>query len=180
MVARFQKDHPMEGLHDARQLDFSVLANQYKPMINKILRSLHIYRNKDEFFQLSLVGLWEASLRFNPEKGEFTNYAYSSIKGLCMAEMTRRNRIEERNVYPEEEFWRTIEDSNLVQPFEKEYWLPFCEGLNENQRKWFLYTCYDGLSIREIASIENVSISTVKAWRKGAQVKLKQNLQTFG
>ena len=167
----------MEGLKDTTTLDFNELAKQYEPMINKILRSLHIFRNKEEFFQTALVGLWEASLRFNPEKGDFTNYAYTYIKGLIMAEMTKKSKYEEHNVYPDDEFWGLIEDQGTEQPFDKKILLSYCEGLTANQIKWFLYTCHDDLSVKDIAQCENVSVSAVKSWRKGAKEKLKRNIQ---
>lgn len=52
-----------------------------------------------------------------------------------------------------------------------------CGMLSENQMKWLQYTLYDGLSIREIAEKEGVSLSAVKNWRQGAREKLKKILQ---
>jgi RNA polymerase sigma factor (sigma-70 family) len=169
----------MEDLKVTRNLEFNDLAKQYEPMINKILRSLQIFRNKEEFIQLGLIGLWEASIRYNPEKGNFTNYAYTYIKGLFMTEMTKSNKHEDRSVYPADEFWFAIEDPNPTLPFEKEFLATYCNGLTENQTKWFLYTCQGGLSVKDIAKREKVSISAVKAWRKGAKTKLRKNLHTL-
>lgn len=164
---------------DPKDQDFNDLAKQYEPMIRKIIHSLNIYKNRDEFFQLGLVGLWEAINRFDAEKGNFTNYAYTYIKGLFMSEMTKATKQEERNVYPKDEFWEVIEDSNSEQPLEMIVLLSYCEALTEKQAKWLLYTCIDGLSVKEIAQREHVSVSTVKAWRKGAQERLKKILEVI-
>ncbi|MDP4171531.1 MAG: sigma factor, partial [Bacillota bacterium] len=60
---------------------FEELSEQYTPMIHKIMNTLHIFKNKEEFYQLGLIALWEANERFDPQKGSFTTFAYSYIKG---------------------------------------------------------------------------------------------------
>lgn len=166
--ARSRKDCKMES--------FEQLSKQYEPMIHKIIRSLHIYKNKENYFHIGLIGLWEAKEAFNPEKGEFTNYAYTFIKGQILNEMNRNNRSEERSVYPKEEYWETVEETNAVQPLEIEFLLSYCQVLTEKETKWVIYTCVDFLSVREIAEKENVSVSAVKQWRNGAKKKLKEQL----
>jgi RNA polymerase sigma factor (sigma-70 family) len=153
--------------------DFEQLAKEFEPMINKIMHTLNIYKNKEEFFQLGLISLWQAQQQYNPAKGKFASYAYSYIKGRFQTEMTKANRIEGRVVYPKEEFWEVIEDGASESPLERQYLLSFCDGLTPTQKKWLLYTCLEGLSVKEIAAKENVSPSAVKQWRKGAREKLK-------
>jgi RNA polymerase sigma factor (sigma-70 family) len=155
---------------------FDQLARQYKPMINKIIHSLHIYKNKEDYFHSGLVGLWEAAEAFNPEKGDFTNYAYSLIKGRILNEMNRNNKQEERSVHPKEEYWETVEDDHPSNPLETEFLLCYCDGLTEKETKWVIYTYVDFLSVAEIAEKENVSASAVKQWRSGAKRKLKTSL----
>lgn len=158
---------------------FDQLAEQYEPMIWKILQSLHIYKNQDEFYQVALIALWEAYERFNPEKGSFTNYAYTFIKGRVMSAMTNSNKYENNCFYPEEEFWSVLEDSAPLQVLEEDMIKSYCVDLTENQKKWVLYSIFDGLQIREIAQIEKVSISTVKGWKKGAKMKIKQTINSI-
>lgn len=149
-------------------------------MIHKIIRSLHIYKNWEEYYQLALIGLWEARERYHPGKGSFTNYAYTYMKGTLLKEMTRSSREQERTVYPEEEFWDLIKDPAAVgagHSFETRFLLAHCGGLTDNQVKWLLYTCLSDLSIKEIAEREQVSVSAVKAWRKGAREKLRMTLE---
>ncbi|PLR75942.1 RNA polymerase subunit sigma-24 [Bacillus sp. V3-13] len=155
---------------------FEELAEQYNPMIHKIIRSLHLYKNEDEFYQIALIGLWEAKERFNSEKGVFLNYAYTYVKGKLLSELARHVKNEERSVYPEEGFWELIEDLSSDRPLERKVLLSYCEPLNEKQTKWVLYTCLDGMTIKEIAEKESVSVSAVKGWRKGAKEIIKEHL----
>lgn len=166
--ARSRKDCKMEG--------FEQLAKQYEPMIHKIIRSLNIYKNQEDYFHIGLVGLWEAAEAFDPEKGEFTNYAYSYVKGQILNEMNRNNRFEERSIHPKEEYWESVEETQADQPLEIEFLLSYCENLTEKETKWVVYTCVEFLSVREIAAKENVSVSAVKQWRNGAKKKLKEQL----
>ncbi|CAH2716791.1 RNA polymerase sigma factor FliA [Neobacillus rhizosphaerae] len=152
--------------------NFEQLATQYEPMIHKIIHSLNIYHNQEEFYQTGLIGLWEASNRFNAEKGKFSNYAYSYIKGKILTELSTATKQKDKSIYPKEEYWDTIEDQGSHQPLEIELLLSYCQGLTEKETKWVLASCLQFLSIREIAEQEQVSISAVKQWRNGARKKL--------
>ncbi|MDQ0974630.1 DNA-directed RNA polymerase specialized sigma subunit [Neobacillus niacini] len=50
---------------------FDELVVQYQPMIHKIIQSLHIYRNEDEFYQTGLIGLWKLHRLSMNEKAAF-------------------------------------------------------------------------------------------------------------
>lgn len=156
--------------------NFDQLAKQYEPMIHKIILTLHIYKNQKEYFHIGLVALWEAAEAFDADKGEFSNYAYSYIKGQILNEMNRSNKREERSVFPKEDYWETVVDQNPGNPLEVEFLLSYCETLTEKETKWVIYTCVDFLSIKEIAEREKVSLSAVKQWRSGAKRKLKERL----
>jgi RNA polymerase sigma factor (sigma-70 family) len=128
---------------------FEKLAIQYTPMVHKIINSLHIYKNRDEFFHHGMIALWEASKRFDPTKGGFTNYAYTYIKGYLLSELRRSNLYEERSIYPMEEFWETVEAPYTEIPLENEILLSYCRYLTENQRKWVLYTVLRDFSVKK-------------------------------
>lgn len=156
---------------------FDKIADKYAPMIYSIIRSLHIYKNKEEFFQTGLIALWEASKSFNAEKGNFEGYAYRYIKGRMMTELTKMNTIADRTVYPKEEFWELIEEPQAAETLPVQLVLSYCDDLTPNQKKWVLYTCLEFLSIKEIAEKEKVSISAVKSWRKGAKKRISEGLE---
>jgi RNA polymerase sigma factor (sigma-70 family) len=155
---------------------FEQLSIQYGKMIHSIIHSLYIYKNRDEYYQIGLIGLWEANARFDPSKGSFTNYAYSYIKGRILSEL-RKNKIhEERNVHVEDEILELMADSYFDHPLQETLLLSYCINLTENQKKWFLDTVLHHLTVREIAEKEGVSVSAVKQWRTGAREKLMNGL----
>ena len=162
----FWKDSPLES--------FEQLVDQYQPMLHKIIHSLHLYKNQDEFYQHSLIALWEASQRFDSQKGSFTNYAYTYIKGYLLMELKKSHQDQERYVQPDEQFWDLAADSHSDDPLQEEILLSYCTTLTPNQKKWLLYTVCDRLSIKEIAELEKVSLSAVKNWRSGARGKVKE------
>jgi RNA polymerase sigma factor (sigma-70 family) len=91
---------------------FEQLAIQYEPVIQRIMYSLHIYKNRDEFPQDGIIALWEASKRFDPAKGNFPTYAYHYIKGYILMELTKETMESVRAFYPKNEFWE-----NAVAPY---------------------------------------------------------------
>jgi RNA polymerase sigma factor (sigma-70 family) len=160
-------------LKDFNVESFDQLAEQYTAMIHKIIHSLHIYKNVEEFYQIGLIGLWEARKSFDVTKGDFTSYAYLYIKGRLLSELTKASNHWEHTVFPKEEYWETVEEYHAEQPCEIQVLLSYCEGLTKNQVKWVVYTFIDDLSVREIAAKERVSVSAVKQWRNGAREKIK-------
>ncbi|OAT80893.1 RNA polymerase subunit sigma-24 [Bacillus sp. MKU004] len=157
---------------------FESVVYQYRNMIHKIIHSLHIYKNQDDFYQIGLVALWEAHQRFLPEKGEFAPFAYTYIKGRILTSLTSERRNDEKNVVQEEEFWDQIKEEMKIEALPKEIVNSYCSGLTENQKKWVQYTCLYMLTVREIAELEGVSLSAVKKWRQGAKNKIKSNIES--
>lgn len=157
---------------------FEQISAQYEPMIHDIMHKLNIYKNTEEFHQLGLITLWQAWKNHDDEKGTFLSYAYSMVKGHMMMELTRQTKQIDRYIYPEADFWEFIEDTSPVSSTELTQELyKKCGMLSENQMKWLHYTLCDGLSVREIAEKERVSLSAVKNWRQGAREKLKKIMQ---
>jgi RNA polymerase sigma factor (sigma-70 family) len=153
---------------------FEELVVQYQPMILKIIKSLHIYKNQHEFYQTGLIALWEAAQSFDERKGSFPSYAYTSIKGKMLSEMTQNNHYKEKNILPQkEEFWDRIEGQESPLFLEKETIQSYCEGLTEKESTWVIKSYINQLSIKEIAESEKVTVSAVKQWKLGALRKLK-------
>jgi len=150
---------------------FNGIVKQYEPMIHKIIMTLGIYKNREEFFQTGLIALWQAAERYDRERGAFSSFAYSYIKGHLQTEMTKRNKYDEHYVSVDDESWDLIPDLSCKLPYEMEEL--DCEGLTEKEKKWLMYTVIYGFTVKEIAIIENVSPSAVKLWRSGARKKLR-------
>ncbi|NWQ41944.1 sigma-70 family RNA polymerase sigma factor [Bacillus sp. EB106-08-02-XG196] len=156
---------------------FDELVVQYQPMIRKIIKSLHIYKNQHEFYQTGLIALWEAAQFFDERKGSFSNYAYTSIKGKMLSEMTQNNHYKEKHILPQqEEFWERIEGQDSPLFLEKETIQSYCEGLTKKEAAWVMKSFINQLSIKEIAESEKVTVSAVKHWKLGAIRKMKEKL----
>ncbi|OIU69707.1 sigma-70 family RNA polymerase sigma factor [Rossellomorea aquimaris] len=153
---------------------FHEIQKQFEPMIHKIILSLHIFRDREEFYQTGLIALWEAAQNFNPDKGVFAAFAYSYIKGRMLTELKQKTKLHDRQTYPKEEFWELVEDEWQETPLSLETLLAYCEGLTAGQAKWVMYTFRDMLTVREIAEKEEVSVGAVKKWRHGAKERLKE------
>jgi RNA polymerase sigma factor (sigma-70 family) len=165
--ARSRKDQQVDS--------FEQLVEQYTPMIHKIIHSLNIYQNQDEFYQTALIGLWEAHNGFNANKGSFTNYAYTFIKGKLQLELTKCTKYAARTMYPKEVYWETIEQENSPLLLEEELLQSYCHGLTEKETKWLLATYVHDLSVKEIAEREHVSLSAVKQWKMNTLKKLRHS-----
>lgn len=159
------KGRPMES--------FEELETQYRPMIHHLLRVLKIYKNQDEFRQVALIALWEARQGFDPEKGAFSSYAYSFMKGKMMTELHREVKREERCSSTEDVYLEAVPDERADQPLETATLMAYCKGMTDKQRQWVLLTFRDGLTVREIAEREGVSPSAVKKWKAGAIARIK-------
>ena len=68
-------------------------------MIYQIIHSLHIYKNHDEFYQIGLIALWEASNQFDETKGAFLSYAYATVKGRILTEIAKQKQDKRREIY---------------------------------------------------------------------------------
>ncbi|MBD1380403.1 sigma-70 family RNA polymerase sigma factor [Metabacillus arenae] len=154
---------------------FKELLSDYQPMIYHILKKLHIYKNHDEFYQIGMIALWEAYRRYDHLKGSFSGYAYSTIKGKIMYEMTKRNRFEQHHSFGAEETEYGSEDSSLNNIESIEMVEAIAAELTINQKKWFLSYVIEGKTPKEIAITEKVSESAVKSWRRDALKKIRKN-----
>lgn len=155
---------------------FDELVAHYGKMIHSIIHSLHLFKNREEYFQIGLIALWQASEQFDPNKGSFTSYAYTYIKGKILTELRKNKLLEERNVQVEDEALELMAESYYDHPLEETLLLSYCTNLTENQTKWFMYTVLQQLSVKEIAKKEGVTLSAVKQWRNGARGKLVDRL----
>lgn len=154
--------------------NFELLHKQYEPMIYHIINKLTIYRNKQEFYQIGCIALWEASIRFDKDKGEFKSYAYSYIIGRMKSELTS-DRKHQLNTYH-------LDLANLEKMTEDDFTFLLTSSiidqlsiiLTKNQRKWLKGYCLFGKTPTDLAKDEGVSISAVKAWRRDTISKLQR------
>ncbi|MCM3091836.1 MULTISPECIES: sigma-70 family RNA polymerase sigma factor [unclassified Cytobacillus] len=155
---------------------FEQVAVQFEPMIHQIIRSLNIYQNQEDYFQIGLIRLWEAWKLFDPSRGNFLTFAYSIVKQGLIDELRKTWMQKNSAVTLSEEFWSSVESVYTFQPLEKEKLLSYCSSLTQNQTIWVLSTFLLDLSTKEIAAQQGVTVSAVKAWKKGALIKLRTTI----
>jgi RNA polymerase sigma factor (sigma-70 family) len=163
---------------DSRLKEFNEVFAQYEPMIHKIIKTLHIYKDRDDFYQIGMTALWEAWEKHEEEKGSFTGFAYTTIRGRMLDEMKRDVKRQEVFAYPDAEFWDLVADDSLADRLASETLLTYFQPLTDNQKKWVFCTFIEMMKISEIAEREQVSPSAVKKWRNGAKSKLKTRKTT--
>ncbi|MBP1917402.1 DNA-directed RNA polymerase [Lederbergia galactosidilyticus] len=155
---------------------FDEIAEKFRPMIYQVMNSLFIYKNQDEFYQTGLIALWDAHQRFDQEKGEFSSYAYSYIKGRIMTDLTKHRQNEERNVYPDEVFWENavvVEEQWLEQEHLQNYFI----GLTDKQKQWAIDAFYKEMTTRDIAEKEQLSLSAIKKRKAVTLEKIRENIE---
>ncbi|MEK4010680.1 sigma-70 family RNA polymerase sigma factor [Peribacillus sp. FSL M8-0224] len=158
--------------------DFSALTEEFTPMIHHIIRSLSIYKNKEEYFQVGLIALWESLGNFNEEYGQFSNYAYTVIKGKILNELKHQHKYEIRTEPFDSFLLEMIKDpfSMHEEAFAIDNVLTYTVGLTLNQQRWLLQTYLENKTVTEIAEIYQVTAAAVKSWRKSALNKLRKQL----
>lgn len=69
--------------------DFEQVLLQYSPMIYRAMNQLHVTWDREEFFAEGRLALYEAFLNFSHEKGNFSAYAFSYIRGTLLKKLTK-------------------------------------------------------------------------------------------
>lgn len=153
-------------------LNFEDVLAQYEPMISAIIRKLNIYRDHEQYRQVGRVALWQAWTRFDDEKGNFTPFAYRSIRGAMLDELKRESRIEE-NIMP-------ATDDVLVYFMGGEegddgfdYLHDAIEQLDPSEKAFIQWTFLEGCSLAECANRFGISVAGVKKRRERMMKKLR-------
>ena len=73
--------------------NFEMVLKKYTPMIYKIMAQLHIRQNTEDFFSEGICALYEAYLKYEKEKGDFSPYAYANIRGRLLNLIQKEERM---------------------------------------------------------------------------------------
>ncbi|MEC1771892.1 sigma-70 family RNA polymerase sigma factor [Schinkia azotoformans] len=150
---------------------------QFEPMVKKQMLSLQIYKNQEEFFQIGLIGLWEAHQRFNPEKGVFPAFAQMTVRGKMLSHLRKETTFEAHHTGLSEEMFDVIAMPEHEDPLERENILSYCKGLSDKQLTWVMQGIFENKKPKEIAENEGVPVDRVKSWRREALKKILKNYQ---
>lgn len=156
--------------------NFDTLVSQYNPLIHHIMRKLHIICDHDEYYQIGLIALWEASLNFDPAKGQFLSYAYKSIQGKMLIQLCKSTKIGERELKKSPEYWDLLKVDDDVLILEWYFPKPLLSSLTKNQYNWLAEYIQFGKTITDIAYEYHTTYATVKSWKCATLKKLKHYL----
>ncbi|KHF38453.1 sigma-70 family RNA polymerase sigma factor [Halalkalibacter okhensis] len=155
------------------QPSFEEVLKNYEPAIKKQLISLRIYKDHDEFYQIGRLALWDAYRKFNPEKGTFSTYAISYIRGRMLVSLRKERKYSDHHSYAGDEQLEAVVSQHETTPLEIELLEPYLTNLSERERLWVKESIIKQKKTAEIASQFNVSTPTVRSWKKTALTKLR-------
>lgn len=149
------------------------VLQQYTPMISALIRKLNIYRDYETYRQIGEVALWQAWLRFDETKGDFTPFAYRSIQGAMLDELNRENRFSIR--------FAVMENPALEEPASPLLENKLPEWLDSiplsAQEKSLLEALFvNGESIRKLAEQQGLSVSGLKKRKGRALEKIRKGM----
>jgi RNA polymerase sigma factor (sigma-70 family) len=158
---------------------FDELVAAYRPMIMSIIKKLHITKELDEYYQIGLIALWEASEQFQAEKGNFPSFAYKKIYWKIISYIRQHLRRKSNECTLSEEMAHLLAAPPAKREISFEYLENIFKDLTLYQRKWLIGYIFEGKSLKDIALEEGVSIGAVKQWRIKALQKLRTNWHVY-
>lgn len=153
-------------------LVFETILNKYEPLIRGQLKKLNIYKNYDEFYHVGVIGLWEAYKKYDEKKGEFSTFAYFYVRGRMLSFLKQESQYDGRHFFVEQ-IAETATVLSESPPFIDDLLKKHLTTLTAREKLWIEEAMILGKKTAEIASDYDVSISTVKSWRRLAIKKLK-------
>ncbi|CAM4014889.1 sigma-70 family RNA polymerase sigma factor [Alkalicoccus chagannorensis] len=154
-------------------MTFEEVEAQFMPMVYGALRRWKLQGEAEEFEQTGRIALYEAWQKFDGDKGAFAPFAQSYVNGRIRQQLTRQNRERERFACTPPEIMELHDAPAPGRESQLELRDVIARmPLSERQRCWLIGYVLDNLTVREIAEREDVSIETVKSWRKEAKKKL--------
>lgn len=153
---------------------FEDILTQYEPMISASIRQLNIYRDHDSFRQTGRIALWQAWNRFDQEKGNFTPFAFRSIRGAMLDELKKESRFEEFIIQMEEGALEFIPDGVAYDWSDR--LADALARLSFNERELIQWLFIEGLTLAECAAQIGITVAGVKKRRERMLVKLRAAL----
>lgn len=155
---------------------FEELVEKHQSMIYFHIKQLNIRQHHEEYHQIGLIALWQASKTYDGSKGAFSTYLYHCIKGRMLNEMNKQNRRHEK-----EELRDHHDDFGMEDPAEEimneQIVRSYADILTPMQKKWLIGYCIDRKTPTEIGESENVSPASVKSWRREAIKKIRAKIE---
>ncbi|MER2028975.1 MAG: sigma-70 family RNA polymerase sigma factor [Solibacillus sp.] len=148
------------------------LIFENETLIKKVIYKLKIYRDLDEYMQVGRIALWQALQKFDDTKGDFTMFAYMTVKYAIIRSLAKANHVSEHELAVEEDvIIINSRQHNLVASSLE--WPEWFEELNEDEQFLLIALYEKELSLKEIADKYKLSYETIKKRRQRLLSKLR-------
>ncbi|WP_234398936.1 sigma factor [Planococcus massiliensis] len=158
---------------DGNLKEYEELDAQYAPMINALMRKLHIYRDYESFRQVGKIALWQASIRYDESKGSFTAFAYRTIHGAMLDHLKKEAKYIERNLVQQNHEFDDL--AGCIVEDELPEWID-ARYLKNGEKRLLEELFVKGTSLTGLAASEGVSLAGMKKRRERVLKKLKENI----
>lgn len=164
-----------------KKMNFEEVATMFDPLIKSQIKRYHLTSHFDYYYQAGLLGLWKAYETFDPEKGQFSSYAFLLVRGRILQELRNEMRRQEVEICqdPHESLtFQHLPHQDSIPLLEDETLNQYLMHLTENQQRWVIHRVFHMKSEAEIAEEFGTSVYAVKSWRKSAIKKFRTVLFT--
>ncbi|OEH92034.1 sigma-70 family RNA polymerase sigma factor [Bacillus solimangrovi] len=152
---------------------FEILLKQYEPLLRTQMKKLNLCKDYDFYYQCGCIALWQAYSRYDPTKGRFSTYAFSTVRGMLLSELRTQIKYEQRFKssdgiaqhaihYDEYEALILIDIEQL------------CEELTDKQATWLKKVVLEKKTVQQIAIEAHTTSKCVRSWREEALKKLRK------
>ncbi|GGE70580.1 sigma-70 family RNA polymerase sigma factor [Priestia taiwanensis] len=152
---------------------FDETVNLYQGFIKNQIKRLKIDPRKfDEFYQVGMIGLWNAYRNYNPNKGTFTTCVFVHVRGSLLTALRDEHKYNKAHHFYDTtmcDFFQGKSDIVL----QKEIIEGYCQRLSPTQQKVIISKFVHNKSFEEIATEEGVPLTKVRSWYRYALEKLR-------
>lgn len=173
---------------EKNRFTFEEIFEQNERRIHYHLHRLNIRDPHQEFYQEGLIAMWSAYRNYQPDKGPLSTYFNFIIRRRLIDLIRKESKRLEKEILASTEEEPSFEASlyqqasdtyspelsvgrNIIK--DETLWQHIRNSLTEKQWKWVQYYILEGMTLKEIARKEDVSVEAVKSWAKEAKKKLR-------
>ncbi|WP_107949908.1 sigma-70 family RNA polymerase sigma factor [Lysinibacillus parviboronicapiens] len=158
------------------ELPFEKVLELVQPMITSILLKCHIYKDFEYYRHIAAIVVWEAWKKADPEKGLFSSYVYTTVKGEIMKELTREKQFEQHFTVMDDETLNVYRENQLEHEGAPVLLESIMPHLNMEESKLLVLFYLEGYSYAEIANELQLTVVAVKKRRVRLMIKLRHLL----
>ena len=165
---------------------FEDIYEQNKKRIHYQIHKLGIQDTHHEFYTEGIYAMWNAHKKYEPTKGPMGTYFNYHIRyrllDMLRRKTTELNKADRITQLKQSEIDHGHKHTTSKQPLvhkteitpsDTTFWTFIRSRLTHNQWKWVDNYIIQGMSQKEIAEKECVTIEAVKSWAKGARNRLR-------